>query len=247
MSHTAANAASVPPPPASAASVPPPRVRPSHSAARAPPIVSGPPGCVCQSGHVSTNFDALMDSPGWKHAEHVAYSVRMLGDITAGYDEAVDREEFLHARCMIDAFYVHLRLLADFLMKSTKNRDFGPEDFGIVWTGPETPEANRLAEYWSRASTYVVHFGRPRVPEQLEDLEPFQVDGQAFHAMTADALSVFSGFLDQLESKAAEWMGGVQIPNRGSDPDGWRLRVMADQAATLRGAFTAAAHAINGG
>jgi len=113
-------------------------------------------------------------------------------------------------------------------------------------TKPDTPEAERLAEYWSRASKYVVHFGRPRVPERLEDIEAFQVDGQAFCAMTADALSVLAGFLEQLESKAAEWMGGAQIPNPQSDPYGWRLRVIADQAATLRAAFTGATDAIHG-
>jgi len=81
---------------------------------------------------VPTNFDALMSSPGGRYAEHVAYSVHMLGDIAAGYDDAVDREQFLHARCMIDAFYVHLRLLADFLIRGTKGHDFGPEDFGVA-------------------------------------------------------------------------------------------------------------------
>ena len=181
-----------------------------------------------------------MASPGSRQAEHVAYSVHMLGDIAVLYDDAVDREEFLYARCMIDAFYVHVRLLADFLTMSTKGRDFGPEDFGVAWTKPDTPEAERLAEYWSRASSYIVHFGRPRVPERLEDLEPFQVDGQAFRAMTADALNVLTDFLEQLESKAAGWVGGAQVPDPQSDPDGWRQQVIAAQAATLRAAFTAA-------
>ena len=185
-----------------------------------------------------------MTSPGRRRADHVAYSVRMLGDIVSSYDDAVDGEEFTYARCMIDAFYVHMRLLADFLVKGTNSRDFGPADFGVQWTRPDPPEADRLVEYWDQASKYVVHFGRPRVPENLEDLSAFEVDGQALRAMTADALIVLGEFVEKLESKAAEWKGGALIPNQAEDPEGWRLRTLADQAATLRGAFTAAGNAL---
>lgn len=182
-----------------------------------------------------------MATAGRRRAQQVAYSVYMLGDIAGNYDNAVDGDEFSYARCMIDAFYVHLRLMADFLVKGTSGRDFGPQDFGVEWTKPDTPEADRLLEYWDRASKYVVHFGRPRVPEDLGDLAAFQVDGHSFRAMTRDVLAVLSEFLEKLESKATGWSGGARIPDPEADADGWRLRILADQAATLRGAFAAAA------
>lgn len=188
---------------------------------------------------MSTNFEALMASPGRRRAEQVAYSVHMLSDIAVNYDKTVDSGEFTHARCMIDAFYVHLRLLADFLVKETSGLDFGPSDFGIEWTKPNTEEALRLADYWKQASKYVVHFGRPRVPEDLDDLAAFEVNGPALRAMTGDALAVVRRFVAILEADAAAWTGGALIPDPAADPAGWQLRVHADQAGVLRSALDA--------
>jgi hypothetical protein len=157
---------------------------------------------------MSSNFYDLIASPERRRAQQLAYSVEMVGDIASQYDTSVDQGEYAFARCMLDAFYVHVRLLADFLVKATKGKDFGPFDFDVEWTTPTSQEATRLIDHWDAASKYVVHFGRPRVPEKLEDLEAFQVGGEHFHAMAADALTVFRQFLTALESGPPAWHAG---------------------------------------
>ncbi|MGH8775320.1 MAG: hypothetical protein ACRDWI_09165 [Jiangellaceae bacterium] len=152
---------------------------------------------------MSKNFLDLITSPEMRHAHQVGYSIRMISDIATEYDAAVDRGEYVCARSMLDALYVHVRLLADFLVKTTKgDKDFGPADFDVECTVPTTAEAKRLGEYWDIASQYVVHFGRPRVPENLDGLKAFEVSGRAFKTMAGDVLRVFAGFLQQLEAQA---------------------------------------------
>lgn len=73
---------------------------------------------------MSSAAERLSSSPEIRLAQHLAYSVDMIGEIAAGFDQAVDREEFGCARSMIDAFYVHIRLLAEFLVRGTKKLDF---------------------------------------------------------------------------------------------------------------------------
>jgi hypothetical protein len=167
----------------------------------------------------------------------VAYSVYMLGDIAGNFKGAVDAADLRLARCMLEAFYVHLRLLAEFLVKPTQGRDFGPSDFDVTWTVPDLPEAIRLTEHWQVASSYVLHFGRSRVPEDVEDLEPFLLGEDVFLAMAGDALAVFSIFLDRLAESSA-WKGGSLIPDPESDPGAWQSRLQAEQANILRTAFT---------
>jgi hypothetical protein len=190
---------------------------------------------------MSSNFEALQASPEVWRAHHVAYSVFMLGDIASSYDSAVDAGEFQRARCMLDAFYVHLRLIADFLVKQTSNMDFGPRDFGVSWSPLGTREAQALLQHWQVASTYVVHFGRPRVPDHPGDLEVFRIGENSFRFMATDALVVFRQFLNLVEARASAWSGAALIPDPDTDPDAWQLRIRADQASILRAAFDAAA------
>jgi hypothetical protein len=77
---------------------------------------------------MSVNLLGLISSPERRHAQQLAYSVEMVGDIASSYDGALDRHEYAFARCMLDAFYVHVRLLADFLVTRTDRKDFGPAD-----------------------------------------------------------------------------------------------------------------------
>lgn len=108
------------------------------------------------------NFQALFNSPERRRAQQVAYSLEMVGDIASGYDDAVGGHDYAMARCMLDAFYVHVRLLADFLVRTTKSMDFGPTDFVEAWRVPSVDAATRLAEYRDLARKYVVHFGHPQ-------------------------------------------------------------------------------------
>ena len=174
---------------------------------------------------MSENFHDLITSPEMRRGYQLDYSIRMISDIGTGYDDAVDRGNSLCARSMLDAFFVHVRLLADFLVKTTQDRkDFGPADFGVDWTVSTTAEAARLSSHWDTASRYVVHYGRPRVPENLADLQAFEIGGRAFKYMAADALLVFAEFLRKLEAKTPIWSEGTRIPDRQTEPEAWRVR-----------------------
>ena len=187
---------------------------------------------------MSENFHNMITSPEMRRGYQLEYSIRMISDIATGYDAAVDRGEYLCARSMLDAFFVHVRLLADFLVKATQERkDFGPADFDVEWTVPTTAEAVRLGEHWDTASKYVVHFGRPRVPENLDDLQAFEIGGKAFKDMAADALMVFAAFQRKLEAKTPAWSEDARVPDRQTEPEDWRVRILADRTTLLRDSF----------
>lgn len=195
---------------------------------------------------MSDNLLSLMNSPERRHAQQLAYSLEMIGDIASSYDGALDRHEYILARCMLDAFYVHIRLLADFLIRPTDPKDFGPADFGVKWAAPNTAESKRLSEHWDVASKYVVHFGRPRVPEYLGDLEAFQIGGALFRSMAFDVLSVFGDFLERLEASTPRWDGGSRIPDPHSEPVEWQARNLSDRTRMLRDSYETASGKIGG-
>ncbi len=150
------------------------------------------------------SFHERMISKEMRHAYQLSYSMRMITEIPGAYSDAVDSGHDLFARSMIDAFYVHIRLLADFLVRKTSDKDFGPADFSIAWARPESEAAQRLNQYWDIASKYVVHFGHPRVPDNPEELEPFNLSSAWFAAMAKDALTVLSVFIQAVEDEASQ-------------------------------------------
>lgn len=144
-----------------------------------------------------------MNSPEMRYAYQLTYSMRMLGEIGSRYQAAQDSDDLLPAMAMLDAFYVHLRLVAEFLTRPTSGRDFGPTDLGVDdWTTPASEAAGRLAGYWDRASKYVVHFGHPRVPENLDELQAFDVSAAALKAMATDAFDVLEVLVARVEAHA---------------------------------------------
>lgn len=187
-------------------------------------------------GRVADNFTLLQLHPTYVRAQHVGYSVRMVAEIAAHYDDAVDGPEPLTALCMLDAFYVHIRLLAEFLVRKTKGGDFGPADFGVIWEAPASSAATRLSDVWDVASKHVVHFGGRRVPASLDDAKELTVDGGYFRQLAGDALDLFSGFVDDVAHATAEWTNGAgaQIPDPERDPEGWQARARADALRELR-------------
>lgn len=189
-------------------------------------------------GCMPDSFTRLQLDPTLVRARHVGYSVRMVAEIAAHYDEALDSSEFRTARCMLDAFYVHVRLLAEFLVRTTKGGDFGPADFGITWAAPEGAATARLGDVWDVASKYVVHFGGRRVPKRPEDASEFTVDGSYFRQLAGDALEVYSVFVDAVAAVTPDWTkgGGALIPDPVADPDGWRARTRSDALRELRSA-----------
>jgi hypothetical protein len=162
---------------------------------------------------VTASFEDRVNSPEMRYAYQLAYSMRMIGEIGARYQAAQDSDDLIPAMAMLDAFYVHLRLVAEFLTRPTSVRDFGPIELGADdWVVPDTQAAERLAQYWDRASKYVVHFGHPRVPGNLEELQTFEVSADAMKSMARDAFAVLEVLVAQLE--AAETQGPVLTVER---------------------------------
>lgn len=150
---------------------------------------------------VTPSFEDRITSPEMRYAYQLTYSMRMLGEIGSRYQAAQDSDDLLPAMAMLDAFYVHLRLVAEFLTRPTNHRDFGPAQLGVDnWVTPETNAASRLADYWDRASSYVVHFGHSRVPENLAELETFEVSAAALRSMAADAFEVLAELVSLVEA-----------------------------------------------
>jgi hypothetical protein len=153
----------------------------------------------------ATTFEERMASEPMRRAYQLTYTMRLVSDVAAKYNETLDAGETLFATTMIESFYVHVRLLADFLLKKPhpKYPDIKPDDFGVTWTIPTTAEAQRLLGYWETASGYVVHFGQRRVPANLEDLQEFEISGQSMTRMTVDAFIVLGTFIDLVEKSVA--------------------------------------------
>lgn len=136
-----------------------------------------------------------------RYAYQLAYSMRMLAEISDRYQTAQDSDDLIPAMAMLDAFYVHIRLIAEFLTRTTSKRDFGPAQFGVEeWTAPSTPSAERLTDYWHRASKYVMHFGHARVPANVDELQSFEVTADTLQAMARDAVEVLEAFVTQMEA-----------------------------------------------
>jgi hypothetical protein len=152
---------------------------------------------------VNSSFDDRVNSPEMRYAYQLTYSMRLLSEIAIRYETAQDDDDLVPAMAMLDAFYVHLRLVAEFLTRSTSHLDFGPMHFGVIdWEAPQSEAAIRLRDYWTTASQFVVHFGHARVPETLDELQSFEVSGSALKAMASDALDVLDPFVSQVRARA---------------------------------------------
>jgi hypothetical protein len=189
------------------------------------------------AGVMSQGFERFITAPQMRYAYQLVYSIQMLSDVSSGYDDAVDRSDFVLARCMLDAFYVNVRLLADFLVRPTSPKDFGPDTFGIQWSIPSGDAAARLNSHWKMASEYVVHFGHARVPGSLDDLKPFSIGGGYFKAMATDVLTVYGSFLSKVVAATPEWTQGALIPDAAAEPEAFNTRVLYERTAQLRGSF----------
>lgn len=183
------------------------------------------------------NVRAMAASVEMRQAQQLNYSVRLLSDIAAEYDATVDAGALLSAACMVEAFFVHMRLLAEFLTRDPKGKDIAPADFGVEWTPSTTEEAQRLGRHWKTASSFVVHFGRDRVPDDLGDLADFELGGAAFTEMARDAFTVYGVFLRAVRAVTPVWPDGARIPDPVMEPRGWRDRLLFDRSALLHGGF----------
>jgi hypothetical protein len=78
------------------------------------------------------------------------------------------------------------------------------------------------------------------VPENLEDVQAFQVSGAQFRAMATDALKTFKAFLVLVDANTPAWHDGPRVPDRQTEPQAWHARNLHDRTVLLREAFTTA-------
>jgi hypothetical protein len=134
----------------------------------------------------------------------------MLGGLPGAMGRATDP----HARiaCLED-FFVHARLLLEFLLVCPANsdKDFSARDFG--WHGHQDAEVERLKVVWVIASRQLVHFSRERVPESVYDLEVVDTSAAGLQTIAGDILALFDIFVTDMESRgiaeAAEFRCGL--------------------------------------
>ena len=172
-----------------------------------------------------------------RQAHHVNYSVVMTSSIASEYDATVDSNHLTAAASMVEAFWVHIRLLAEFLTKDLKGKDIGPADFGVAWDVPSSEEAMLLGEYWDIASKHVVHFGRPRVPHDLSELDVFEVNSERFTRMVIDALTVYSQFMVQLRAAYPPVPLTEPVPNSQGHYALWYERLLRDRSQVMTAEF----------
>lgn len=136
-----------------------------------------------------------------RRVDHLTFSFWMISSIPAARH---DESDFLTYACMGDAFFVHVRLLAGFLIHQTQDRDFGPNDLVVGWVVPESSAVQRLQQHWELASRHVVHFSLARVPDSLNDLKPIEPDTATLRAMANDVFAVMSEFVVMAEKQKIE-------------------------------------------
>jgi hypothetical protein len=84
------------------------------------------------------------------------FAVQMVSALP-GLIAAGDLNPFAQVACL-ESFFVNVRLMADFLVRTTDKRDFGAATLVPDWVPTPTDAANRLrAKWWPLASPLVAH------------------------------------------------------------------------------------------
>jgi hypothetical protein len=111
-----------------------------------------------------------------------------------------------------EAFLVHVRLIAEFLARPSKDKDFTARDFlsplSYLWPRPSTDAGKRLRDkHWLTASKHVVHFSKDRVPADLADVKP--IDPSEYMSEAAsDVFAVAEDFVSAVE-RAGHGLAGM--------------------------------------
>ena len=104
----------------------------------------------------------------------------------------------------IDAFFIHLRLLIEFLIKSRDDRAIRRHDYAKGFHLNNPGLRNRLAAGYEFASREVAHFNYERVP--AEDSPPGKpVDSAGLHRHADDVFAAMGAFTRHLANTGNEY------------------------------------------
>lgn len=106
-----------------------------------------------------------------RQLEHVRMSLRLVSETPGEIDRA---ETWTVATACFESWLLNVRLLTEFfgVHPARHEMDFSARDF--LWSPCELPDYIKieLEACWQLASSFLLHFGRKRVPSDLQELEP---------------------------------------------------------------------------
>jgi len=144
-----------------------------------------------------------------RQLEHVCMSLRLVSE-TPG--EVYRAETWTVATACFESWLLNVRLLAEFfgVHPARHEKDFSARDFG--WSGCDLPDdiGIELEACWKLASSFLLHFGRNRVPSDLQELEPpFDTSPANLARIASILLDVSQAFGKELTTRghegAADW------------------------------------------
>ena len=140
-------------------------------------------------------LEEIWDDPQFRMASYFSASLEMIGGLPNRW--ATVRDGLVRNACL-EAFFVHVRLLSEFLVRRPPEKDFSARDF--LWPAPTSEAAMRLGGKWfQEPSQHVVHFSRRRVPDQRADIQIIE-DIEAYMREAADdVFAVAEEFVTALE------------------------------------------------
>lgn len=144
-----------------------------------------------------------------RQIEHVCMSLSLVSEIPAEIDRA---ETWTVATACFESWLLNVRLLTEFfgVHAPRHDKDFSARDF--LWSPRELPDDIRieLEGCWQLASTFLIHFGRRRVPSDLQELAPpFDTSPANLARIASMLLEVAQEFGKELTTRghegAADW------------------------------------------
>ena len=132
--------------------------------------------------------------PKKRQAAAVGHSLTMVAALP---EERASADSVVAQFACLEAWFVHMRLLAEFFGISGRgsNKDFSCESFG--W---DRAEDEMLNDIWAVASRHVVHFSVQRTPERVRELEPFDESLSNLRMLTWRMFGIAEAFVEHLES-----------------------------------------------
>lgn len=154
--------------------------------------------------------------PKARQAGAIGHSLTMIAALP---EERASTNSLVAQFACLEAWFVHMRLLAEFLGISGRgsNKDFSCESFG--WSGAEDEVLNDI---WVIASQHVVHFSVQRTPERVRDLEPFNESLSNLRMLTWRMLGFAETFVEHLEATDDEEAMSLRL--HLEEAKGWKTR-----------------------
>jgi hypothetical protein len=145
-----------------------------------------------------------MDVPlARRRGTQVAHSLNMIAELPAYVDDRAIPAALRAAA--IDAFFIHMRLLIEFLIKPDDDRAICRRDY-VKGFSLEQGLRTRLSADYDFASRHVAHLNYERVP--AEDSPIFEpVDGDSLGRHADDVFAAMSAFAQHLSATGSEYAG----------------------------------------